>query len=350
MGELLALAAEAAGGQHHHLVAVQPPVSLETMTLITQVLHGAGPLPAAAGLGQRVIASHPCTAESSPAWSTKSSPTSSGRASPPHKRASSPSRHAQECQGFSRRPPVRHAGRRRSASSPNLSWPPPSCGRSLMYSPLLPRPPNSACAPTTPPLRRPGRSARLRRPRRTSARASVRHNAVAYRAQLSFRVDRRVLSDDPILQHDPLLPDSWWADLAEVLEKVVGGRHRPRRRTTAVHGPGDPRVRRHPGPGPRLAGPPHTANLHGANLTASQAIAPADPGLGGLGPPPGVRRRHALRLHSAPAERRRPASGTLSPSWAARPASPPKRPCAPSCSRLWPGETTSSSKPPPGLD
>jgi hypothetical protein len=82
VGELLAPAAEAAGGQHHHLVAVQLPVSLETMTLITQALHGAGPLPAAAGLGQRVIASHPCTAESSPAWSTKSSPTSSGRASP----------------------------------------------------------------------------------------------------------------------------------------------------------------------------------------------------------------------------------------------------------------------------
>ncbi|MET9037790.1 hypothetical protein [Streptomyces mirabilis] len=53
VGELLALAAEAAGGQHHHLVAVQMPVSLVMMTPIARA-----------------------------------------RASP-HKRASSPSRHAQ---------------------------------------------------------------------------------------------------------------------------------------------------------------------------------------------------------------------------------------------------------------
>ncbi|MFD4956271.1 aldo/keto reductase [Streptomyces sp. NPDC058451] len=57
MGELLALAAEAAGGQHH-LVAVQLPVSLVIMTPITQALHGRGPLPAAAA-GLRVMASVP---------------------------------------------------------------------------------------------------------------------------------------------------------------------------------------------------------------------------------------------------------------------------------------------------
>ncbi|MFB7457102.1 hypothetical protein [Streptomyces sp. NPDC056188] len=57
MGELLALAAEAAGGQHH-LVAVQLPVSLVMMTPITQALHGRGPLPAAAA-GLRVMASAP---------------------------------------------------------------------------------------------------------------------------------------------------------------------------------------------------------------------------------------------------------------------------------------------------
>lgn len=50
------------------------------------------------------------------------------------------------------------------------------------------------------------------------------HDAVddgtAYRAELSARVDQPVLSDDPILQHDLQLPDSWWADLAGTLAKV----------------------------------------------------------------------------------------------------------------------------------
>ncbi|MFJ6000508.1 aldo/keto reductase [Streptomyces sp. NPDC092370] len=58
VGELLALAAEAAGGQHH-LVAVQLPVSLVMMTPITQALDGRGPLPAAVGAGLRVMASAP---------------------------------------------------------------------------------------------------------------------------------------------------------------------------------------------------------------------------------------------------------------------------------------------------
>ncbi|MFL4910747.1 hypothetical protein ACJ6WF_48565 [Streptomyces sp. MMS24-I2-30] len=35
-----------------------------------------------------------------------------------------------------------------------------------------------------------------------------------------MRVDQPVLSDDPILQHDLQLPDSWWADLAGTLQKV----------------------------------------------------------------------------------------------------------------------------------
>ncbi|WP_323139005.1 aldo/keto reductase [Streptomyces mirabilis] len=59
LGELLALAAEAAGGQHHHLVAVQMPVSLVMMTPIARALHGRGPLPAAADVGLRVMASAP---------------------------------------------------------------------------------------------------------------------------------------------------------------------------------------------------------------------------------------------------------------------------------------------------
>ncbi|MEU4490190.1 hypothetical protein AB0H94_35865 [Streptomyces purpurascens] len=45
-------------------------------------------------------------------------------------------------------------------------------------------------------------------------------NATAYRAELSARVAEPVLSDDPVLQHDLQLPDSWWTGLAEVLEKV----------------------------------------------------------------------------------------------------------------------------------
>lgn len=58
VGELLALAAEAAGGRHR-LVAVQMPVSLVMMTPIAQALDGSGPLPAAAGAGLRVMASAP---------------------------------------------------------------------------------------------------------------------------------------------------------------------------------------------------------------------------------------------------------------------------------------------------
>ncbi|MFJ1562206.1 hypothetical protein [Streptomyces mirabilis] len=51
------------------------------------------------------------------------------------------------------------------------------------------------------------------------------HDAVddgtAYRAELSARVDQPVLSDDPVLQRDLQLPDSWWQDLAGTLAKVA---------------------------------------------------------------------------------------------------------------------------------
>lgn len=51
------------------------------------------------------------------------------------------------------------------------------------------------------------------------------HDAVddgtAYRAELSARVDQPVLSDDPVLQRDLQLPDSWWEDLTGTLEKVA---------------------------------------------------------------------------------------------------------------------------------
>ncbi|MER5601670.1 hypothetical protein [Streptomyces sp. NPDC002265] len=50
------------------------------------------------------------------------------------------------------------------------------------------------------------------------------HDAVddgtAYRAELSARVAEPVLSDDPILHHDPQLPDAWWQELTGTLEKV----------------------------------------------------------------------------------------------------------------------------------
>jgi predicted aldo/keto reductase-like oxidoreductase len=58
VGELLALAAEAAGSRRH-LVAVQLPVRLVMMTQIAHALDGRGPLPAATGAGLRVMASAP---------------------------------------------------------------------------------------------------------------------------------------------------------------------------------------------------------------------------------------------------------------------------------------------------
>ncbi|MCX4500882.1 aldo/keto reductase [Streptomyces sp. NBC_01728] len=57
--ELLALAADAAGGPTHHLVALQFPVSLVMMTPITQALDGRGPAREAAGAGLEVMASAP---------------------------------------------------------------------------------------------------------------------------------------------------------------------------------------------------------------------------------------------------------------------------------------------------
>lgn len=72
VGELLALAAEAAGG-HHYLGAIQLPVSLVMMTPIVQALDGRGPLPAAMAAGLRVMASAPLHGGELPAWSARSS-------------------------------------------------------------------------------------------------------------------------------------------------------------------------------------------------------------------------------------------------------------------------------------
>ncbi|MFE5082083.1 hypothetical protein [Streptomyces mirabilis] len=46
-------------------------------------------------------------------------------------------------------------------------------------------------------------------------------DGIAYWAELSVRVDQPVLSDDPILQRDLQLPDSWWTDLAGSLGKAA---------------------------------------------------------------------------------------------------------------------------------
>jgi hypothetical protein len=48
----------------------------------------------------------------------------------------------------------------------------------------------------------------------------VTDDGIAYRAELSVRVDEPVLSHDPVLQHGLQLPDSWWNDLAGPLERV----------------------------------------------------------------------------------------------------------------------------------
>jgi hypothetical protein len=97
------------------------------------------------------------------------------------------------------------------------------------------------------------------------------HDAVddgtAYRAELSVRVDEPVLSDDPVLQHDLQLPDSWWNDLARTLEKVaavdtdrVAVRQRYMERAI-------PEFVGIPAPATRWA--TAHADVHWANLTAS---------------------------------------------------------------------------------
>ncbi|CUW33338.1 hypothetical protein [Streptomyces reticuli] len=46
-------------------------------------------------------------------------------------------------------------------------------------------------------------------------------DGTAYRAELSARVSEPVLSDDPILHHPLDLPDAWWTDLTQALEKLA---------------------------------------------------------------------------------------------------------------------------------
>ncbi|MGJ5797943.1 aldo/keto reductase [Streptomyces europaeiscabiei] len=85
VGELLALAAEAAGGRHH-LVAVQMPVSLVRRSRRPFTAGARSRPPPARACGRWPPLR--CTAASSPAWSTRSAPTSYARAWPPHRRVS----------------------------------------------------------------------------------------------------------------------------------------------------------------------------------------------------------------------------------------------------------------------
>ncbi|MEU8986989.1 aldo/keto reductase [Streptomyces sp. NPDC048558] len=118
VGELLALAAEAAGGRHR-LVAVQMPVSLVMMTPITQALHGRGPLPAAAGAGLRVMASAPLHDGELPGMVDQELADLMRPGLTPGQACVLAVRHAQE-RGTSSSPlPVGHAGVRRLTPSPN---------------------------------------------------------------------------------------------------------------------------------------------------------------------------------------------------------------------------------------
>ncbi|MEU4655032.1 hypothetical protein AB0G32_14030 [Streptomyces sp. NPDC023723] len=46
-------------------------------------------------------------------------------------------------------------------------------------------------------------------------------NGTAYRAELSVRVREPLLSDDPVLQHEPDIPLGWWADLMHALQTLA---------------------------------------------------------------------------------------------------------------------------------
>ncbi|WP_405681962.1 hypothetical protein [Streptomyces sp. NBC_00057] len=46
-------------------------------------------------------------------------------------------------------------------------------------------------------------------------------DGTAYRTELSERLDQPVISTDPILRHQPELPDGWWPALEGALEKVT---------------------------------------------------------------------------------------------------------------------------------
>ncbi|MGW3951062.1 hypothetical protein ACWEKM_08975 [Streptomyces sp. NPDC004752] len=169
------------------------------------------------------------------------------------------------------------------------------------------------------------------------------HDAVddttAYRAELSVRVDERVLSDDPILQHELPLPDSWWNDLAGTLEKVSAVRTdrvavRQQYMERAV-----PEFVGIPAPAVSCWTTAH-ADVHWAKLTSPLCL----PGWEGWRQAPEGFDAATLYAYSLlqpdTAARVRDAFPVLgSPAGLAA-----ERPCALSCSRPWPAATTWSSK------
>ncbi|MFC9931947.1 hypothetical protein [Streptomyces sp. NPDC127190] len=276
VGELLALAAEAAGGTEYHLAAVQLPVSLVMMTPIVQALHGQGP-PAAVGAGLRVMASAPLHGGELPGIVDQEL---ADLIRPGLTPAQACLLTVASCPGVtdvliaaSSAPHWSEAAD--AVAQPTLTA--AQCGRSLVYSP--PTDPDTerrlrvhhARAATALDVRvEPGREfwgwagRTLGAPARTADgqpawlrlvsapkdKASGKlwdgaldaqhafgdldghrpallavHDAVddgtAYRAELSVRVDQPVLSEDPVLRHGIQLPDSWWQQLAGVLQKVA---------------------------------------------------------------------------------------------------------------------------------
>ncbi|MDX3573814.1 hypothetical protein [Streptomyces sp. ID05-47C] len=128
------------------------------------------------------------------------------------------------------------------------------------------------------------------------------------------------------LQRELQLPDSWWEDLAGTLEKVAAvdtDRVAVRRQymDRAI-----PEFVGIPAPAVTCWTAAHS-HPHGANVTAPLRI-PDGEGWErapeGSTPPPSTPARCSRRASP-------PESAPPSPSWAARPASPPKRPSAPNC-------------------
>ncbi|MCT9011591.1 hypothetical protein [Streptomyces rhizosphaerihabitans] len=164
-------------------------------------------------------------------------------------------------------------------------------------------------------------------------------DATAYRAELSERVGQPVLSDDPILQRDLQLPASWWTELTEALEKVsAAGTDRVAVReqymTRAI-----PEFVGIPAPAVACWTTAH-GDLHWANLTSPLRILDWE----GWGRAPQGFDATTLYAYTLLKPDTAAAFATPFPSWAARPASPPKRPYAPNCSRPWPAATISPSK------
>ncbi|WP_217185099.1 aldo/keto reductase [Streptomyces sp. AC495_CC817] len=90
------LATEVAGTEHHHLRAIQLPVSLVTATAFTRPWTKEARSPRPPTSDGRSTPQHPCSAGNFPTWPPPNSPHSSTPASPSPRHASSPRPPAQE--------------------------------------------------------------------------------------------------------------------------------------------------------------------------------------------------------------------------------------------------------------